>query len=432
MTTPSSNHIISSATIRALWDNWAIAFGAISLVMLCSLFVHKFWLPFILLGIALIGMSKLKAESGNNHITACRQILWAMVLIVFWSAIVMILINVLTAKWFFGGLAIVEPFNPQHPYISSLIVFPVALFVSLYMLIRGHDMEYCRKCRMRYGYYPGKGIVSTFFYHETRYQLRMLLWLSLLLSAVDWAYYYFFYINVNYNKPDKFYFIIMPIAVYVLSLVFMTIRYISMSDSLSVGSSSGQLRTMMTLIRYLVFADDVVWLGIDDDNLIDTPAQMVIPRSDDMTDKDGAAYFARISGIEKFDIKFVFSDAGFSNGANVYHYAIFLPERLDMGALKGKWCTLDDVDRLLKTGQLSPMLINEIYRIYNVTMAWKTYDRDGRRLYPIKNYRPTFRFRDFRNWNVDYNDLHWLDVATNNEDKPFYRLRRFWRKNFRH
>lgn len=432
MTTPSSNHIISSATIRALWDNWAIAFGAISLVMLCSLFVSKLWLPFILLGIAIVGMSKLKAESGNKHITACRLILWAMVLIVFWSAIVMILINVLTAKWFFGGLAIVEPFNPQHPYISSLIVFPVALFVSLYMLIRGHDMEYCRNCRMRYGYYPGKGIVSTFFYHETRYQLRMLLWLSLLLSAVDWAYYYFFYINVNYNKPDKFYFIIMPIAVYVLSLVFMTIRYISMSDSLSVGSSSGQLRTMMTLIRYLVFADDVVWLSIDDDNLIDTPAQMVIPRSDDMTDKDGAAYFARISGIEKFDIKFVFSDAGFSNGANVYHYAIFLPERLDIGALKGKWCTLDDVDRLLKTGQLSPMLINEIARIYNVTMAWKTYDRDGRRLYPIKNYKPTFRLRDFRNWNVDYNDLHWLDVATNNEDKPFYRLRRFWRKNFRH
>ena len=65
-------------------------------------------------------------------------------------------------------------------------------------------------------------------------------------------------------------------------------------------------------------------------------------------------------------------------------------------------------------------------------MAWKTYDRDGRRLYPIKNYRPTFRFRDFKTWDVDYNDLHWLDVATNNEDKPFYRLRRFWRKNFRH
>lgn len=432
MTTPSSNHIISSATIRALWDNWAIAFGAISLVMLCSLFVSKLWLPFILLGIAIVGMSKLKAESGHKHITACRLILWAMVLIVFWSAIVMILINVLTAKWFFGGLAVVEPFNPQHPYISSLIVFPVALFVSLYMLIRGHDMEYCRSCRMRFGYYPGKGIVSTFFYNETRYQLRMLLWLSLLLSAIDWAYYYFFYINVNYNKPDKFYFIVMPVAVYVLSLVFMTIRYITMSDSLTAGSSSGQLRTMMTLIRYLVFADDVVCLGIDDDNLIDTPAQMVIPRSDDMTDKDGAAYFARISGIENFDIKFVFSDAGFSNGANVYHYAVFLPERQDMGALKGKWCTLDDVDRMLKTGRLSPMLINEIYRIYNVTMAWKTYDRDGRRLYPIKNYRPTFRFRDFKTWDVDYNDLHWLDVATNNEDKPFYRLRRFWRRNFRH
>ena len=59
-------------------------------------------------------------------------------------------------------------------------------------------------------------------------------------------------------------------------------------------------------------------------------------------------------------------------------------------------------------------------------MAWKTYDRNGRRLYPIRHYRPTFRLRDLREWTVDYDDQSWFDIAQNNEDRRFFRLRNFW------
>ena len=80
-------------------------------------------------------------------------------------------------------------------------------------------------------------------------------------------------------------------------------------------------------------------------------------------------------------------------------------------------------------GALSPLLSTEINRLYTVAMMWKTYDREGRRLYRIKNYRPMFRINGIQDWDVDFNDPHWLYIARNNEDKPFFRLRKWWQKN---
>ena len=152
-----------------------------------------------------------------------------------------------------------------------------------------------------------------------------------------------------------------------------------------------------------------------------------------MTADDASKKFNDISGCDEFNTRYLYTDTGYLNGANVLHYAIFLPDDAPgAGKLTGEWCSIDKLDRWLKEGALTPLLAREIHRIYSVTMAWKTYDREGHRIYPIKNYLPTFRLRDFKKWDVDYNDIHWLDVATNNEDRPFFRLRRFWRKNFRH
>ena len=61
-------------------------------------------------------------------------------------------------------------------------------------------------------------------------------------------------------------------------------------------------------------------------------------------------------------------------------------------------------------------------------MAWKTYDENGYRRYPIKNYHPTFRLRDFGQWSVDYQDPVWLYVANFNQDKPMFHVRRLLRK----
>ena len=84
------------------------------------------------------------------------------------------------------------------------------------------------------------------------------------------------------------------------------------------------------------------------------------------------------------------------------------------------------IDSALASNSISPVLANEIFRIHTIAMTWKTYDRSGKRLYPIRHYRPTFRFRDMPDWDVDYDDMQWFDIAKNNEDRRFYRLRRLY------
>lgn len=70
----------------------------------------------------------------------------------------------------------------------------------------------------------------------------------------------------------------------------------------------------------------------------------------------------------------------------------------------------------------------EMHRLHTITMAFKTYTTEGLRRYNIKNYRPTFRIKDIKSLDVDFNDSSWLFVADNNEDIPFFRFRKFWRK----
>ena len=430
----TQHHNISTATIRGLWNNWAIAFGAIALVTFFSLFISKVILPAIIFVLAYVMMAKLKSDSGNSKMGACNLIVWATAIILFWSGLIMVIINIIHAEWFFGGRFVVEPFNPQHPYVASLIIFPTALAVSIYFLARGHSLKICQNCHARFGYYHQSSSVATLYFREARYQLRLMLMLSLLLSIVDWGYYYFFYINVNFNSPDKFYFIIMPIAVYLISLVYMSLRYMSMSDDLVARYSSKNMKPMMTLVRFLVLSGDRILLSEQSDGLIDTPVKKTMTRREEISLDEARHEFADMSGTKDFDLKFLYSESGYVNGTNVIHFAAFLPDAAESHDLRvrGQWNTIDQLDRLLKAHKLTPLLMSELHRIYNITMAWKTYDRDGRRLYPIKNYHPTFRLRDFKKWDVDYTDLHWLDIASNNEDRPLFRLRRFWRKNFRH
>ena len=100
-------------------------------------------------------------------------------------------------------------------------------------------------------------------------------------------------------------------------------------------------------------------------------------------------------------------------------------------SLPGEWYTQNELRDMVDNRRLAPLLMSEIDRLYTVIMAFKTYDSNGRRLYDIKHYKPSFRLRDIANLIVDYNDPQWLYVAKDNEDKPFYNFKRFWRRYVR-
>ena len=129
-------------------------------------------------------------------------------------------------------------------------------------------------------------------------------------------------------------------------------------------------------------------------------------------------------------MRFMYKSTDVSGMNNIYHFICCLenPEVMEHSRYQGKWYSLSQLQRLLYNHELAPMLATEIHRLYTITMAWKTYDSDGRRLYKIKNYRPNFRLNGICDWDVDFNNSHWLEVARLNEDKPFYRFRKLFQR----
>ncbi len=141
--------------------------------------------------------------------------------------------------------------------------------------------------------------------------------------------------------------------------------------------------------------------------------------------------FEQISGLrDEFNMRFLYVNANKESACNIFHYLCVLKSHnsIEGSDFNGKWYKQSHLERMLSEGLASSLLTSEIHRIYTVTMASKTYDRKGHRLYGIKHYKPSFRLRDLDDIDVDFNDPVWLMIADDNEDRPFFQLRKLWRK----
>lgn len=409
--------------IRTLWRNWAVAFGCPALVTLASTEIPPIWLPLLCLILAFVLMQQYRRRIyANNGHTRCSRVGWLTAIAMIATAVVMTVINFVYSPKI---LPLIVAENPRLPFISAMIVYPLMCAVSIYGLRVGKRCHCCQKCQLNHGFYGDESSVKKLYLDESQYQLKMILGLSAVISLVDLAYFCVFYINVNLSLSDRFFFIIAPVSIYLISLLFMMRRYFTMYAAAHYldRKSNGLAGSQYTLVRFLLFAGDSLLLRRMPDGMWDTPVQEIVPHTTSPGDKQIDRLISEALGPGKFDWKYIFTNDGYINGANVMHYAVFLPD--DYAALPDtEACTISTIQRLLRQQALSPYIANELYRIHTVTMAWKTYDRDGRRLYPIKNYRPTFRFSDMRNWTVDYNDALWLRIASNNQDRPLWKIRR--------
>lgn len=423
--------------MRRLWQSWIICFGCPALVTTASLLIPPLYLPLlcILLGYALLLLHRHRLLSTEST-TRCSMVQWLTMIAMFVAAVIMTGINIVYSP---KVIPSVVAENPELPFITSLVVYPLMCAVSIYGLYVGHDSHCCRRCQAIHGYYTETGRVSKFYFNASRGQLRWILGLSAGISVVDTVYFFTTYINVNLNNPDRFFFIALPVTLYVLSLGYMMSRYYQMYMS-AVATQRAEAKARAagvenistngaTLVRFLPICGDYLLLQPDREGLWDTPLQHVIPYTNELSDGRAMAIVTKRLPETEFKLKYIFTNEGYVTGCNVFHYAVLIDESDIATALPDcRRCTLDILQRLIREGRLSPYISNELVRIHTITMAWKTYRPDGSRLYPIKNYRPTFRLRDFKDWDVDYNDISWLRIAANNQDKPFWLLRRFINK----
>ena len=428
MTTPTPRQQVIIKALHSLWRAWSLALGAMASLLVLALLIPKTWLPAVAVAES---MALLMAARGRMmpRSFACSLLLLAVSRIIALTAVVMAVISLLAVAQPGGIIIDMTPDNREIPYITGLILFPVSALVSIAMRSRAGGNRWCRSCRRLNGFHPGDNFLATLYDRETRYQLMSVAILSTVLSAVLWWYYFSFYINVNLNGPDHFFFTYMPLIIYGVSLGYMLMRYYNLYAIYGTDAAIGEPRGAGgSALRVLIISGDSIMLERLAGGRYDTPATMAIAGEADATEAAVRALVQRcVPGRSIIATRYLYRGNGFMPGTGYVHYAAFV----DDAAAPPEGCrrvVMERIMRLMRQGELSIDLMAEMSRIYTITMAWKTYDKTGRRLYRIKRYVPTFHIADLKDWAVDYDDLSWYQVAANNEDCRFYRLRRLWHR----
>lgn len=438
----SQQHITNERAIFTLWLNWTIGVGALAVPEFAGLFVPKLWLPIIILALILLLFlyrntgRKFQASSCDLIQTLCFRTLWI-------SALIMLLIGVIYTRGFIFLIYPEEMLNPSIPYLGILIIGPVSTLVCVVGMLQGHDSKVCHDCIVNYGTASERGFLGKIFFQESSYQLRTLLILSVGISVFAWIYYAIFYINVNLNSYDRFIYNWVPTLVFIFSSIFFGMRYFSLwGYYYNHIELNPHVRMNGSGVRFIILCDDNIFLGRGEDfhdtpdgNKYDTPVAVTLSHKNAVSIEEAQEYFHNMCGLEpdEYSIRFMYKSTDLSGLSNVFHFICSLPSKevLEATTLNGRWFNLSQLQRLLYNHDLSQVMAAEIHRLYTVTMAWKTYNIEGRRLYKMKNYRPAFRLKGISDWEVDFNNPQWLDVARFNEDKPLFRLRKLFRRSRR-
>lgn len=425
--------------VYSLWFNWTLSTGAVALPILLSLWIPMPWIPILSLVLMLAMISYTRGAYANK--TTMSYTLTAIVVrTLLISAVIMegilIAYNHGIVAQFFDS----EELNSELPFLPVLIFCPVMLCVGIVYRMLGKRTSTFQKCDALFGSYVERGFIGKIVKEESRYQISTVITMNAVATVLAVIYYFVFYINVNINSADAFFLCWFPFIGYLLVTVFMGTRYVSLWGYYAQDVEGSNTRMgEKTWLRYLVMCDDSIYLARNEEffdipgmDKIDTPASLFVPFREKAPRSYASEVFAHLSalGEDKFVLRFMYLSQEAEGLSNIVHYIVTVKEQeiIDKSSLHGKWYTISQLQRLIYNRDIAPILASEIHRLYTVAMAWKTYDRDGKRLYKIKNYRPLFRFSGIGDWDVDFNDPHWLQVARFNEDKPFFRLRRWIRR----
>lgn len=423
--------------IISLWMHWVIGTGALVLPILLSLWVSLAWLPVIIL-IEIIGMYYY-IQSAALLAPRCYLIINVCAKSLILACIIMIVINLGYTTGEVNELYDQEALNPGIPYICVLIIAPCAFLFSFVAALLGRRrITFCQNCIRRYGTTPERGFIGFLYKKEGHMQMVFLAWLTGAETIYSWLYYFFAYINVNLNSPDIFFFIVLPVAVYVLSCVYTGLRYLGLLSYYSreiIGTT--QQKGAVTEMRFAAICGDSMFLAPLDPELentrLDTPFRLTLRYRKDVSHEEAVDNFCNLAHVQDAKVRFIYvSESGNLDGT-IRHYTAMVDSEDAIDASRwpfGKWYNFYEVKFLLNNSGLAPILAAEIVRVYTISMARKTYDSEGKRLYKIKNYRPTFKMSHVNDLDVDYNDNRWLFISANNEDRPFFRLRRFYHKLF--
>lgn len=427
--------------IFILWANWVAGTGAITLLIVLSLWVKPRYMALVALALDLFIFSLIR-KNRESRVPTCLLTPFLCSRVILISAFIMAIINLMYSKWAINYFFNPSTVNVQIPFITQLIVAPTLLAVTLWAYIRKSKLNFCRDCYIRFGTPAERGFLGKITNQEGRYQLKMLLVVAVIATLISYGYYFFAYINISFTKVDKIVFVWAAVAFYLVITLYSAVRYLSLWGYYCKKEENiAKTSVTMTRLRYLVFYDNYICIApprmdfnhlIDYEDKPDVPIQINLSYRVKISLLDAINNFKSFTHIHGADIRLMYETIGTNADNNIFHFLCFLneqqKEQFDTEFPDCRWVSLHEIAEMINKAEISTLLSSEIIRLHTVTMAWKSYNPDGSRKYKIKHYKPTFRFCDLPSYNVDYNSPEWLYVDNNNEDMPLYHIRKFWRK----
>lgn len=431
---------VNSVQLYKLWKNFTVGMLTVVALMAFSKLLPYYLSPVISLICAAFLYTYIY-ENRVRHEAGCMIVPTAMLYSLVVYSFVTIVIN-LNYAW---GIKLVpqEMIFFNSPYISSLIMNPVCFLTFLVVMFRQKNMRMCVECRIHNGDAMERGVLGSIYKSESHYQLRNLTVIFGILSALIWAYYLVFYVNININSRDWYVFTWLTVIFFILDELYFMARYYNLYLDLKdnneiITPEEIQDMTAKTYLRFYVICGNKVYVdthAIDPKSpykeVIDTPFftkrtvnGIAIPEVKkiirQMTGADGELRFfygRKMSSLDKHSL---------------LRYFYFLdPESNGCPALRtdGEWMDYDKIKYIYANnpGKLADLSVVDTSRLATIILTEKTFDENGYRKSKIKVYNPSFNLYDVKNSTLDFQDDKWIRISMFNSDTPFYTFKRKWR-----
>ncbi len=426
------------------WKSMSIGLLVLVATILLSIFIPHYFSPMI----ALLAAAFLYTLLYNGRLTsgmACMIVPYTLFYGILMYSFVSIIINMLDI-W--GIISIPKEFSFfNSPYLVSLILNPVCFVVALIVYARNSRLALCIDCKVKKGLSIERGKLGEILHTESRLQLRNLVILFGLLSVVIYAYYFFYYIDVNINGRDRYMFVWLCVMAYASLEIYVAARYYNMYLDLK---ENGEIiteeelndMTTKTYLRFYVICGNDIFLNLKvadskvaETMVIDTP--FVTKRNvNGITSSEVDGIIKRMCGVKDGKLRFFF---GRKSPDLIKHrllrYFYFLPGvATDYEDLQvdGEWMNFELVKRIYNDNPtaLARIFLSDISRITTIVLTQKIFDERGYRRNKLKSYMPTYDLRELETKDYDFQNDKWIRVAMFNSDTRGFHFRRWLRKIF--
>ena len=392
---------INSMQLYFLWRNLAISLLCVGVVMGGVHILPYYMAP--ALSLFLCGM--LYTMIWNNNITENRgcmvvveTMLYCLLCYTFIS-IILVVIQVLDLYHFPNELIF---FN--DPYLPSLILLPTSFVVSLFALLFKRSMPTFRHFRNQYGGLRERGYFGLITNRETTFQLKNMVGLFAVLTALIWYYYIDVYVSINQNGRDWYVFLWIVVISVILDEIFFMMRYYNLYLDLQEHNeiiTPEELRdiTAHTYLRFYVICGEYVYVDRNafdrlnqKNGVMDTP--FITKRTvNGIPTTEVKNIVERMTGVSGGELRFFFGRhlAGVDKHS-LLRYFYFLDGDIsdypEMGA-NGEWVHFNDIKRIYNTNPLgiATNALNDLSRLSTIILTERIYDEDGYRKNKIKSYK---------------------------------------------